>query len=177
MPSLKIIEKALWHRLTYKSRVYPPPEAKIIDNKYIYYKHSLLYANRPIDSKYKDLVNLSKRVARLLQHIFFGTPTSRVLGRFKTITYVMLIHIPDQVICTSCTIGTTNINGVTFWTGVCVGSPECIEKVIEIEKLQLVLLPDKKDMASCIDYGVMHRYMKTIKEYVEHHFCITKYAV
>jgi len=175
MSNIKLILKALKHRSTYKERVYSPPKTEIIDNRYIYYNHSLIRVN-PWDQKYKDLVNIAKRLSRLLQHIFFGTFSSRILGRFRIISYIMVIDIVDKTVCSSCTIGTTNINGVGFLTGICVGTPKCIDLVIERERLRLVLIPDKMDIPSCVEYGAFRRYIESIGEWVLHHFCITKYA-
>ena len=175
MSNIKLILKALKHRSTYKERVYSPPKTEIIDNRYIYYNHSLIRVN-PWDQKYKDLVNIAKRLSRLLQHIFFGTFSSRILGRFRIISYIMVIDIVDKTVCSSCTIGTTNINGVAFWTGVCVGTPNCVNVVIEKEKLMLVLIPDKIDIPSCIEYTSLRRYIEALDEVVEHHLCITYHA-
>ena len=173
---IDLISKALKHRLTYLPRVYTPPETEILDNRYIYYRHSLIRVNKPWDQKYKDLVNIAKRLSRLLQHIFFGTPAHKILGRFRVVSYVMVIDIVDKVVCSSCTIGTTNINGVAFWTGICVGSSSCINIVIEKEKLRLVLLPEKMEISSCIEYTSLRRYIEALDEVVEHHLCITYHA-
>ncbi|RLG66999.1 hypothetical protein DRN93_05275, partial [archaeon] len=62
MSNIKLILKALKHRSTYKERVYSPPKTEIIDNRYIYYNHSLIRVN-PWDQKYKDLVNIAKRLS------------------------------------------------------------------------------------------------------------------
>ena len=176
MVDVELVKKAIKHRLEYLERVYTPPKIEVIDDAYVYYRHDLIRINRPKDRRYKDLINLSKRVARFMQHIFFGTPVNFILGRVKTITYVMLISIPEQTICATCTIATANINGVAFLTGICTGTPKCIDKIVEKEKLELLLLPDKKDIPSCKDYAPLRKHYPSINTTLTHYLCLTKYS-